>query len=291
MSPGVAFVNCCYLGSMDLDGRPEFAANVAVELMKLGARCVIAAGWAVKDDVAKLFGDTFYQAMLEGDNFGNATLRARQAAYGDDTPGSPGEVARSNTWGAYQCYGDPDYRLPAVKASTRNEQQNFVAVAEAVEAAQQIRDEANIWLSRDSALELRLIEIEKLAASWLQSGSAELRVALAEAWGELGNLDKAIAYYEAAVRGEDASFKLKAIEQLANFRARKAFASLRSAAADARDHAAAIKDIEFQLGFIEAVNHTLGELERAAVAAGRMLEARGSGPRARTGRGAGWKRG
>src|SRR5260221_5239097 len=52
-----------YLGSMDLDGRPEFAANVAVELMKLGARCVIATGWAVKDDIAKLFGEAFYQAM------------------------------------------------------------------------------------------------------------------------------------------------------------------------------------------------------------------------------------
>ncbi|HEY5207084.1 MAG TPA: CHAT domain-containing protein [Roseiarcus sp.] len=259
VSPGIAFVNCCYLGSMDLDGRPEFAANVAVEFMKLGARCVIAAGWAVKDDVAKLFGDTFYQAMLEGDNFGNATLRARRAAYGVDAPDFVGEVARSNTWGAYQCYGDPDYRLPTVEASIRSEQPNFVAVMEAVEAAQRVRDEANIWLSRDSKLEVRLIEIEKLAASWLQSGSAELRVALAEAWGELGNFDKAIAYYEAAVRGEDASFKLKAVEQLANFRARKAVASLRSAAPNARDHTAAIKDIEFQLGFIEAVNHTLGD--------------------------------
>jgi hypothetical protein len=259
VSPGIAFVNCCYLGSMDLDGRPEFAANVAVEFMKLGARCVIAAGWAVKDDVAKLFGETFYQAMLDGDSFGNATLIARQAAYDAAAPGSAGEVARSNTWGAYQCYGDPDYRLPMVKAHTRNEQPNFVAVVEAVEAAQRVRDDANIWLARDSKLEARLIEIETLAASWLQSGSAELRVALAEAWGELGNFEKAIAYYEAAVRGEDASFKLKAVEQLANFRARKAVGSLRSAAAGARDHAAAIKDIEFQLGFIEAVNRTLGD--------------------------------
>lgn len=269
VSPGIAFVNCCYLGGMDLDGRPEFAANVAVEFMKLGARCVIAAGWAVKDDVAKLFGDTFYQAMLEGDTFGNATLRARRAAYGVDAADFVGEVARSNTWGAYQCYGDPDYRLPTVEASTRNERPNFVAVVEAVEAAQRVRDDANIWLSRDSALEARLIEIEELAASWLQSGSAELRVALAEAWGELGDFDKAIAYYEAAVRGEDASFKLKAVEQLANFRARKAFASLRSASADARDHAAAIKDIEFQLGFIEGVNHTLGDSsERLALQGG-----------------------
>jgi hypothetical protein len=259
VSPGVAFVNCCYLGSMDLEGRPEFAANVAVELMRLGARCVIAAGWAVKDDVAKLFGDTFYQAMLEGDSFGNATLRARQAAYGDDGPGSAGEIARSNTWGAYQCYGDPDYRFPTVNADARDEPPSFIGVVEAVEAAQRVRDDANVWLSRDPKLEARLTEIEKFAAPWLQSGSAELRVALAEAWGELGDFDKAIAYYEAAVRGEDASFKLKAVEQLANFRARKAVASLRSATGDARDHAAAIKEVESQLGFVEAVNQTLGD--------------------------------
>jgi tetratricopeptide (TPR) repeat protein len=250
--PAIAFINCCYLGSMDLDGRPEFAANVAIELMKLGARCVIAAGWAVKDDDAKIFSEEFYRAMLGGDSFGNATLRARRAAYF-------GGVARSNTWGAYQCYGDPDYRLPTVKASTPDEQPNFVAVAEAVEAAQRVRDDANIWLSRDSKLEARLIEIEVFSESWLQSGSAELRVALAEAWGELGNFDKAIAYYEAAVSGEDASFKLTAVEQLTNFRVRKTVASLRSAAAGARDHAAAIKGIEFQLGFIEALNHTLGD--------------------------------
>jgi tetratricopeptide (TPR) repeat protein len=269
VSPGVAFINCCYLGSMDLDGRPEFAANIAVELMKLGTRCVIAAGWAVKDDDAKTFSEEFYKAMLDGETFGNATWRARMAAYGVDAPGSAGDVARSSTWGAYQCYGDPDYRLPTVNDSTREELPNFVAVAEAVEAVQRVRDDANIWLSRDSALEHRLIEIENFAAPWLQSGSAELRVALAEAWGELGSFDKAIAYYDAAVSGEDASFKLKAVEQLANFRARRAVASLRSATANARDYAASIKDIEFQLSFIEALNHTLGDSsERLALEGG-----------------------
>lgn len=269
VSPGVAFVNCCYLGSMDLDGRPEFAANVAVEFMKLGARCVIAAGWAVKDDDAQTFSEEFYRAMLKGESFGNATLRARQAAYGVDAPGSAGDVARSNTWGAYQCYGDPDYRLPTINDSTRDELPNFVAVGEAVEAVQRIRDDANIWLSRDSALELQLIEIEKLAAIWLQSGSAELRVALAEAWGELGNFDKAIAYYDAAVRGEDASIKLRAVEQLANFRARRAIALLRSAAPGARDHDAAAKEIEAQRVLITTINEAVGtSSERLALEGG-----------------------
>ncbi len=259
VAPGIAFINCCYLGSMDLDGRPEFAANVAVELMKLGARCVIATGWAVKDDIAKLFAETFYGAMLEGDTFGSATLRARQAAYDADDVDTAAHLVRSNTWGAYQCYGDPDYRLPTVKAHIPNETPNFIAKVEAVEAAQRVCDDANIGLARDSNLDARLTEIETLAQSWLYSGSAELRVALAEAWGELGNFDKAIAHYDAAVRGEDASFKLKAIEQLANFRARKAVASLRTAAASAREHGGAVKDILAQLALIQSVNDMLGD--------------------------------
>jgi tetratricopeptide (TPR) repeat protein len=250
VSPGIVFVNCCHLGSLDIGGQPEFAANVAVELVKLGAHCVIAAGWAVDDGVAEAFGKAFYQAMLRGATFGDATLEARQAAHRADP--------NSNTWGAYQCYGDPDYRLrEAAGGDGADAAQQFVAISEAIEAAQRVRDDVNIGLERSPDLAARLEYIGEKGKMWL--GSAELRVALAEAWGELGDFDKAIAYYEAAVKGEDASFKLKAVEQLANFRARKAVASLRSAAANARDHAAAIRDIEFQLGFIEAVNHTLGD--------------------------------
>ena len=54
VSPAIVFINCCHLGvgPINVEGRPEFAANVAIELVKLGARCMIAAGWAIDDDVA-----------------------------------------------------------------------------------------------------------------------------------------------------------------------------------------------------------------------------------------------
>ncbi len=63
VSPSIFFVNCCNLGKIDaaaedkarqasLEGRPEFAASVAVELIRLGVRCVIVAGWKVDDDAA-----------------------------------------------------------------------------------------------------------------------------------------------------------------------------------------------------------------------------------------------
>jgi hypothetical protein len=103
VSPAIIFINCSYLGQIDLDGRPEFAANVVVELVKLGTRCVIAPGWAVDDKVAAVFAERFYKEMLDGATFGIATWEARKAAYAENP--------KSNTWGAYQCYGAPDYRL------------------------------------------------------------------------------------------------------------------------------------------------------------------------------------
>ena len=63
----------------------------------------------------------------------------------------------------------------------------------------QVRDDLNIGLERKlDPLRERLEALEAAAQKWL--GKAELRVALAEAWGELGDLPKAIEHYTAAVR-------------------------------------------------------------------------------------------
>ena len=141
ISPSIFFVNCCSLGKIDeseedkareesLQGRPELAASVAIELIRLGVRCVIAAGWEVDDDAAQVFATTFYKEMLEGASFGEGTLRARMSTY----------QARpnSNTSGAFQCFGDPDYRLriPMARAEVDDADQ-FVALSEAIAAAEQ----------------------------------------------------------------------------------------------------------------------------------------------------------
>ena len=177
VSPGILFINCCHLGvgSISLEGRPEFAANVAIELIKLGARCVIAAGWAIDDGAASVFGTSFYQAMLDGRTFGEATLLARQAAYRANP--------NSSTFGAYQCYGDPDYRLRIdARRADRNSSQGFLALSEAIEAVTQVRDDLNIGLERKlDSLKERLAALEIAVQPWL--GKSDLRVALAEAWG------------------------------------------------------------------------------------------------------------
>ena len=49
--------------------RPGFASGVAEALIKVGVRCVIAAGWAVEDIQAMAFAQTFYQHLLAGERF------------------------------------------------------------------------------------------------------------------------------------------------------------------------------------------------------------------------------
>ena len=255
VSPEIVFINCCHLGVglVDLEGRPEFAANIAVELIKLGVRCVIAAGWAIDDDVAAEFGERFYKAMLEGRTFGEATLLARQAAYRANP--------NSSTFGAYQCYGDPDYRLCVDKMpGDKSDAQGFIAASEVIEAVIQVRDNLNIGLERKlDTLKDRLDTLEKEPAVQKWLGRPDLRAALAEAWGEIGDLPKAIEHYTAAVRSPDSSFKVKAIEQLVNLSVRNAVVTMRALPPGKRDPAKTAKEIQTWLRKIERLTELLGK--------------------------------
>ena len=103
--PELVFINCCHLARIDgvSASFPQLAANLAQSFIALGARAVVAAGWAVSDGAALLFASTFYKAMLGGAMFIDAVRAARNAAY----TAYPGD----NTWGAYQCYGPDSYTL------------------------------------------------------------------------------------------------------------------------------------------------------------------------------------
>lgn len=106
--PEFVFVNCCFLGEMDSGAearyqqRYQLAANFGTQLINNGVRAVIVAGWAVDDAAALDFTEKFYEEMFEGKNFGDAVKAARRHVF--DLHGH-----RTNTWGAYQCYGDPFY--------------------------------------------------------------------------------------------------------------------------------------------------------------------------------------
>jgi len=263
ISPSIFFVNCCSLGRIDeseedraqqesRQGRPELAASVATELVRLGVRCVIVAGWEVDDDAAEVFATTFYQEMLEGLSFGEATLRARKSTY----QAKP----NSNTWGAFQCYGDPDYhlRVPMARAEAGDADQ-FVAISEAIAAAEQIRKDVNVGLERNlTALSQWLdnIELEARNKGWL--GSAQLCQALAEARTEFGDLPAAIELYSSALANNYGGVKLRAVEQLANLRSRNAVRDFRAKPKDVRDPADAIDAIRTSLHVLESLTEAVG---------------------------------
>ncbi len=107
--PDLVFLNCCHLAKADAS--PDTAYNrlaysVSRELIEMGVRCVIAAGWAVDDAAACTFSKTFFECFVEGSkSFGDAVLQARRRTYKLHSD--------LNTWGAYQAYGDPNYLLNA----------------------------------------------------------------------------------------------------------------------------------------------------------------------------------
>ena len=109
--PELVFLNCCHIGQTGPEtpgnsSSVEFnrlAASVSRELIEMGVRAVVAAGWAVRDDAALDFAKAFYKAILDGETFGRALKSARRDTWQ--------RFSDCNTWGAYQAYGDPDYRL------------------------------------------------------------------------------------------------------------------------------------------------------------------------------------
>ncbi len=270
--PLLAFINCCHVGKVEpnreaeqraqRERRPDLAAGLAVQLVRMGVRGVVAAGWEVDDNNGRRFAGRFYDSLLGGQNFGGAILDARSLIY------DPG--GRDNTWGAYQCYGDPDWRLVEIRAARQEaDEPRFASVGEAVAAAEQIREAAQIGLDRDAKrLRRQLDAIDRARKRNLYLEHPHFRVALAEAYGEIGALTKAIRHYEAARTAERALVPLRALEQLANIRARRAQRGL-SATPDAAEVAHAADEIRAAIAAIEAVGALAGmSVERLALLGG-----------------------
>ncbi len=113
--PEFVFINCCYSGRVGQDraaGRQQraaLAASLALKFIDMGSRAVIATGWRIDDDAALAFARHFYDDLLHGQPFGEAVRAAREHIYAD--AGNADGRASHNTWGAFQCYGDPNWRL------------------------------------------------------------------------------------------------------------------------------------------------------------------------------------
>lgn len=213
--PEFVFINCCHLGDMKEDAQPrwgELAANLATQFIEMGCKAVIAAGWAVDDAAASTFAQTFYRAMLTGKRFGQAVLDARASTY---------EQHRlTNTWGAYQAYGDECYRF-------FDAQEQEATIPDYVHASHLIADldmyTARLQsASKDEAQGYYLQRIKAIEAAARSPGlqSAKAMEKLGQAWLALGDKEHAIEHYRAALGMEDAGLSVKTLEQLANLEIR-----------------------------------------------------------------------
>jgi CHAT domain-containing protein len=221
-TPDVVFLNCCHLGAMQLPyrGTPRadrLASSISRQLIENGVRAVIAAGWAVEDKAAHRFATTIYDELLGGGELGVATLNARKAVW---------EHHRStNTWGAYQVYGPPAFRLdPAAGGTAQREE--LVApreLADELAALKRRAEDAPDVLATALAKELEAL-LEATPKEWLRGHELS---AVGDVWALLARYEEAVEYYEKAQNDWDASSSVRSFEQLLNVRAKWAVERIR----------------------------------------------------------------
>jgi CHAT domain-containing protein len=222
--PELVFLNCCHIGNVSSTGGNRLAASVSRELIEIGVKAVVAAGWAVDDAAGARFAEVLYSAMTAGRHqFGNALLEARKVVF-REFPGT-------NTFGAYQAYGDPAFVLDPGKKEDTGEpgDGDWVSINEVLDEF--ARERVNLARRRkagytvDSGEAARKVErmLERTRAEWKEK--AYFHSELGRFYADLGSkyFPQARQHYLAAIQSDDGDFRvpLRAVEQLANLEARE----------------------------------------------------------------------
>ena len=215
--PELVFVNCCFLGKVDdksealFSKRYKLAANIGTQLIMNGVKVVIAAGWAVDDSAALYFTGIFYHAILDGYNFGDAIRVARSKTFS--------KYPYTNTWGAYQCYGDPFYKLTEYK-KTKGFSYNYLIAQEAENDLSNLINKAD---SKGSSVKYLLKDLVAISAAVDAAGirNATITEKEAMAYAECNDYENAISRFENLLRMEPAGFSVRAIEKYCNIMAKR----------------------------------------------------------------------
>ncbi len=232
--PELVFLNCCHLGQIDIkaadkvdgvngDGN-KLAASLARELIEIGVRCVIVAGWAVNDQYARLFGEVFYQRLLlDRLPFGEAVLKARLAVW-DQSLGS------DITWGAFQAYGDPGWLAEARPAGHPMQgaaEMHYVSPEELLDDLARLRADLSrkrdFLSDREMRAQVAMVKEtldKRCPSAWM--ALPQLQSALGAAWYDLGQFEPAREALLKAIQAEDKNGQVPIhdIEKLANVEAR-----------------------------------------------------------------------
>lgn len=216
--PELVFLNCCYLGQIDRTAQNtlavnKLAASIAGELIRKGVRAVVAAGWPIEDEPALCFAESFYTALLAGQPFGQALKEARRKTWEN--------FSSSNTCGAYQAYGDPDFCLVSSDSYSRGDGEDETVAAEEV-LIQLDNLSAQLTHAEEATARGRLREVEQQCPSeWLKQGNVQERFGVV--YGERMLFAEAVDHYRQAVECEDVSSPatLRAVEQWINLTVRR----------------------------------------------------------------------
>ncbi len=226
--PELVFINCCHLGKTGPKVAPQhnrLAANLAVEFIRMGVKAVVAAGWAVDDAAARAFAETFYAHLLDGVPFGAAVRAAREEVWT--------RFPDVNTWGAYQCYGDPSFRLRGdgclpLSPLARRYYAPGQLVADLYNHTESVRMQIRNRGDDPEALAALRQGIDDLFAAipddrrevWL--ARADVAAAVGLAWGETRAYAEAVNWLDKALRADTGDCSLRALEQRNAFRVRLA---------------------------------------------------------------------
>ena len=235
--PEFVFVNCCHLGNVDEAAEQrsrqfyKLAANIGVQLIEMGVKAVIAAGWAVHDQAALLFAETLYNHLFSGVPFGNAVKAARAACFKD--------YPDTNTWGAYQCYGDQFYSLKAIATAKQRSKSYILTMEIEVDLANIVnRVESGRYDKAEILKEMKLVG-EAIDRSGLRNGN------ITEQEGKVFDLlnekSDAIAKFRSLRTYEEADFSVKTLERLCNISLKEIIANENATESNIHD---VIKDFQ-----------------------------------------------
>jgi len=224
--PDLVFLNCCFLGKIDNPTTTAYnrlAYSVARELIEIGVRAVVVAGWAVRDDAAKHFAEVFYRSLLQRRlSFGRAVYEARRQTYENEN------FSNCNTWGAFQAYGDPSFAMdPGGRPEREGDDWKPVTSAELVTRINQLKEEL-AWVKKNDKKPTqeqyeRQIKalLKNTSKDWLDL--PEVLYALGRFYAESDAFEPAARYFEKAIAIEDkrGQVPVVVIEQLANLEARQ----------------------------------------------------------------------
>lgn len=214
-TPDLVFVNCCFLGKTDAaaeqyyQSRFKLAANIGTQLIENGVKAVVVAGWAVEDAAAQRFASTFYERMFMGIPFGEAVRQAREDVYNHDNS--------YNTWGAYQCYGNPWYKLRSV-GGVQAAMQYVIAEQAEIDLANLNSDMGTgDYPDKDILARLQAISDETDRCGIRMPAITEWE---AQIYKGLNLYEQALAKYKQLLSSPSGNYSFIAVEQYCNLRAK-----------------------------------------------------------------------